>query len=87
METATRAEQIEAQIFGKYHLTSRPVGDAWCALVLDIAREYIKNELVFDQATLDQLTEDNAHTGRTAAEIVNQLRKLSDPGIELMKEV
>lgn len=78
-ETVRRAAEIEAAAFSAAGYDSKPRGAAWIYLVLDIAKEYARQDLQFTAADLDQLTAENYHTARHAAETYINLKRYTLP--------
>lgn len=71
-------KQLQAETYTTYNVTSKPAGDTWIMLTLDLARRILETPGLSDRITdgiLDQLTEENAHTARHAAEVVRHLKK------------
>lgn len=78
-KTVQQAAEIEAAAFSAAGYTSKPRGVAWIYLVLDIAKEYARQNLKFTGADLDQLTAENYHTARHAAEVYMNLERYTLP--------
>ena len=73
-----RLEILEDDIYNAYGVESKPAGDTWVMMVLDIAKGILKKPGLSDAITegdLNQLTEDNYHTARHAAEVIRHLKK------------
>ena len=71
-------EQIEDDTYHDFGVTSRPAGDLWIKIVLDMARRILDADGLPEALTadvLDDLTTDNFHTVRQAAEIIIHLRQ------------
>lgn len=76
MNNVETLEQLEDTVYNLYGVTSRPAGNTWAYMVLDLARKIIEAEgLDITQDDLEQLTEDNAHTARHAANIALYLKR------------
>ena len=74
--TVGTLENITGEVYMEYNVNSRPPGKLWGLMVLDIARRILNAEGLVESITpadLEQLTEDNNHTGRQAAEIAIKL--------------
>lgn len=70
-------EQLENDVFKKYGTDHKPRGKIWLSMTLDLAKLIITDvdlDAITD-AVLDELTADNYHTARHAAEIVLRLNK------------
>lgn len=70
--------RLQAETYTAYNVTSKPAGDTWIKLTLDLAKRILETPGLSDRITdeiLDQLTEENAHTARHAAEVVRHLKK------------
>ena len=79
-ETVRQLEQLDDAIYQENGLTSRPAGKKWVYIVLDLARRLTDNTELLKAtgpAELDQLTTENFHTMRTAAEIALHLQELN----------
>ena len=68
-----RAEELENQAYNARELNSNPGGAQWVDMVLEIARDMNTENLQLTRADMDQLTEDNYHTARRAAEVYGRL--------------
>lgn len=71
-------KQIEDDTYHDYGVTSRPAGDLWVKIVLDLARRILDTDGLPEALTpaiLDDLTENNFHTARHAAELVIHLKR------------
>ena len=78
MDTVSKLQAIDCEIMNRYGLTSRPAGKTWIHVVLDLVRELADNDALttaIRPEDLDQLTEENFHTMRTAAEIALKLHR------------
>ena len=77
MKTAERLKQLEEQVFNLYGVSSRPAGADWVKMVLDLARLIVNEGLTPTPEDLDELTAENYHTARHAAEVVQRLARYS----------
>lgn len=80
-DTINKIYDIDTSITLKYDLKQKPKGTRWLYVVLDIA-EKILDEIPLEELTpdvLDQLTDQNFHTARHAAEILLHLNKYTLP--------
>lgn len=76
--TVGTLKRLEDETYTAYGVNSKPAGLAWVNMVLDIAWKIITIPGLLDaitKADLDQLTEENYHTARHAAEVVQRLQK------------
>lgn len=70
-------EQLENDVYKKYDTDHKPRGKVWLYMVLDLAK-LIAEKVDFDDITedvLEELTTDNFHTARHAAEAILDLQK------------
>ena len=74
MNTVQKAEEISNDAFSFAGYKEKPAGKQWVMLVLNIARQYARDGMHFTDSDLEQLTTDNYHTARFAAEIVRDLQ-------------
>ena len=72
---AEKIEDIGNKVFDKHDVGSRPYGDKWMMIVVDIMREIILDGLVekINDEVLDILEDDNYHTAGHAAGAVKDL--------------
>ena len=73
--TAEKLANMENDVFRAYGMDRRPAGKLWLQMVLDLAKR-ITEEIPPEDLTpevLDELTADNFHTVRHAAELVLEL--------------
>lgn len=80
-ETVKAIQDIDTVIYKKYDLRQKPKGTRWLYVVLDMA-EKILDEIPLEELTpdvLDQLTDQNYHTARHAAEILLHLNNYTLP--------
>lgn len=80
-DTINKIYDIDTSITLKYDLKQKPKGARWLYVVLDIA-EKILDEIPLEELTpdvLDQLTDQNYHTARHAAEILLHLNNYTLP--------
>ena len=75
--TADTIANIQDRIYNRYGVDSAPAGALYISMVCDMAKEIV---LIYEPAalndrTLTELTENNAHMARHAAEIVRQLAR------------
>lgn len=75
MNTVQKAETISNDAFAIAGYKEKPAGKKWVMLVLNIARQYARDGLRFSDEDLEQLTTDDYHTARFAAEIVRDLQE------------
>ena len=78
--TVETLEIIEDEMYTKYKTNCRPKGKTWVYMVLDLIREIVDREGLLEsitEADLNQLTEENFHTMRTAAEIAIHLDSIN----------
>lgn len=75
MTTIDKAAAIEADMYKRAGVRSKPAGDLWAVIVLNIALEYIRQDMSFTAEDLAALTDNNLHTARHAADILEHLRK------------
>ena len=71
-------EHMEAEIYNAFGTDHRPAGKKWLYMVLDMAGRILDKDGLIEAITeddLNQLTEDNFHTARHAAEMVLHLNK------------
>lgn len=71
-------ERLENEIYSYFETDSKPHGKKWLLMVLDLARRIVEEPGLLEAITekdLEQLTEDNYHTARHAAETVLHLRR------------
>ena len=70
-------EQLENDIYKKYDTDHKPRGKVWLYIVLDLARLISENVNLDDitETVLEELTADNFHTARHAAETILHLKK------------
>ena len=71
-------KRIEDETYHDFGVTSRPAGDLWIKIVLDMARRILDTDGLPEALTpaiLDDLTADNFHTARHAAELIIHLRQ------------
>ena len=71
-------KRLQGEIYEAYNVTSKPTGDTWIKLTLDLAKRILETPGLSDRITakdLDQLTEENAHTARHAAEVIGSLKR------------
>ena len=69
-------ENLENEVFKKYDVDHKPRGKIWLCMVLDLAK-MISEKIEIDEITdtvLDELTTDNFHTARHAAETILNLK-------------
>ena len=77
MNTTERLMQLQEAVFDLYGYDFIPKNNIWASMVLDIAKQIITEGLA-DRITpedLDELTEENYHTARRAAEIAQSLQR------------
>lgn len=74
-----RAERIEAETYKAAGYSEKPAGIAWINAVLDIAKEYMRQDMTFTFGDLGQLSEDRASAAYQAAEIVMRLKNKEEP--------
>ena len=76
--TVGTLKRLEDETYTAYGVDHRPAGLKWVSLTLDLAKR-ITDEPdllnVITEADLDQLTEDNFHTARHAAEVARYLKE------------
>ena len=73
-------ERLENVTFDDFGYDHKPAGAIWLKMVLNIAERITDTPDLLDAITsadLDQLTEDNYHTARHAAEILLNLKKFT----------
>lgn len=77
IERVQMLEYFDAAAYDTHGATSKPHGRAWVPIVLDIVDQIFTymNPADITEADLDQLTADNFHTARHAAEIAIYLNK------------
>ena len=71
-----KLQEIDERICMEKDICSRPAGKNWVLLVLDLARAIVEDPELLDKISsedLEQLTEENYHTMRSAAEIALRL--------------
>lgn len=71
-------EKLQSDTYKAFNVDSKPAGPKWIELVLDLAERILKEPGLLDAITdkeLEQLTADNYHTARHAAETVLHLRR------------
>ena len=71
-------ERLEDAVYIAAGVDCKPQGKKWLYMVLDLARRILDEDNLLEAITdddLDQLTEDNFHTARHAAEILLHLNK------------
>lgn len=76
--TVGTLKSLEAEIYKTYGVRSKPPGLTWVKMALDLAKRITEAPDLLDtitEADLEQLTEENAHTARHAAEIALHLKK------------
>lgn len=76
--TVGTLKSLEVEIYKAYGVDSKPAGLKWVEMALDLAKRITEAPDLLDtitEADLDQLTEENAHTARHAAEIALHLKK------------
>lgn len=76
--TVGTLKSLEAEIYKAYGVDSKPAGLKWVEMALDLAKRITEEPGLLDaitEADLDQLTEENAHTARHAAEVALHLKK------------
>lgn len=75
--TVPLLEALEDEAYTKQGITSRPAGADYIRMVLDIAQGAIDAGIYnrIDPDDLEQLTEDNYHTARRAAQVLLDLQK------------
>ncbi len=77
-EVVGKLEALENNVYREYKVNSKPAGRTWLYMALDLARKITEEPGLLEAITdadLDQLTEDNYHTARHAAEVVQRLQK------------
>lgn len=81
IDAVHQLEILEAKYYEAYGLASRPTGNTWIYLVLDLVKALTDNKKLLKAtgpAELEQLTAENYHTMRAAAEIALHLDRLND---------
>lgn len=71
-------ERLENESYSHFEVDSKPQGKKWLLIVLDLARRIVEAPGLLEAITpedLEQLTADNYHTARHAAETVLHLRR------------
>jgi hypothetical protein len=71
-------KRLENESYSYFEVDSKPQGKKWLLMVLDIARRIVEAPGLLEAITpedLEQLTEDNYHTARHAAETVLNLKE------------
>ena len=76
---AEKLENMENEVFKAYGMDHRPAGKMWLQIVLDLAKKIVAEVdlSAITPETLEELTADNFHTARHAAEIVLSLNRYS----------
>lgn len=77
-EVVAKLETLENNVYKEYKVDSKPAGKTWLYMALDLARKIAEEPGLLEAITdadLDQLTEDNFHTARHAAEVARGLMK------------
>ena len=78
--TVETLELMQDDIYTKYRTKHRPTGTPWVYMVLDLVREIVDRDGLLEsitEADLNQLTEENFHTIRTAAEVALHLNSIN----------
>lgn len=76
--TVGTLQDLENDIYEAYGVNHKPRGLTWVNMVLDLAKRITNEPGLLDaitEANLDQLTEENYHTARHAAEVALYLKK------------
>ena len=76
--TVGTLKRLEEEIYSDYNVNSKPAGLEWVTMALDLAKRITEAPGLLDAITdadLDQLTEENFHTARHAAEAAQHLKK------------
>ena len=76
--TVGTLKRLEEETYSAYGVNSKPPGFTWINMALDIAWKITNEPGLLDtitEADLDQLTEENFHTARHAAEVARYLKK------------
>ena len=76
--TVGTLKRLEEETYSAYGVNSKPPGFTWINMALDIAWKITNEPGLLDtitEADLDQLTEENFHTARHAAEVALHLKK------------
>ena len=76
--TVGTLERLQAETYNAYGVRSKPTGLIWVKMALDLAKRITEEPGLLDtitEADLEQLTEENAHTARHAAEVALHLKK------------
>lgn len=71
-------KRLENESYSYFEVDSKPQGKKWLLMVLDLARRIVEAPGLLEAITpedLEQLTEDNYHTARHAAETVLNLKE------------
>ena len=80
VRTVETLEEMQDDVFDRYHAHHRPTGKTWLYMVLDLARDIVDRDGLLETITeddLNQLTEENFHTARTAAEVAIHLNSIN----------
>ena len=76
--TVGTLERLEDETYSAYGVNSKPAGLKWVEMALYLAKRITEEPGLLDaitEADLDQLTEENFHTARHAAEVAQCLKK------------
>ncbi len=78
--TVNLLEALENDAYERQGLNSRPTGAAYASAVLDIARDAVERGAFkkITPADLEELTADNYHAARKAAEILLDLERYAE---------
>lgn len=71
-------ERLENEIYQEYQVNHKPAGIMWVNMVIDLAKRITSEPGLLNAISekhLEQLTQDNFHTARHAAETVLHLKK------------
>ena len=77
-DTVGTLERLEDEIYTAYGVDHKPAGLKWVLMALDLAKKITEEPGLLDtitEADLNQLTENNLHTARHAAETAQYLKK------------